>query len=92
MDEGMGKASLLRTLIRGIVDRYTPKDVAIVLVDHRKGLLGFSTTDHLLAYAVAPDQFAAMMIDIRAALAKRVAALRNGPRGGAVVRQRLHDQ
>ncbi len=80
MDEGMGKASLLRTLIRGIVDRY-PKDVAIVLVDHRKGLLGFSTTDHLLAYAVAPDQFAAMMVDIRAALTKRVAALRNGPRG-----------
>src|SRR5205807_9982821 len=52
-DGESGKTNLLRTIVRGIVTHYTPKEAVILLVDYRRTMLGFINTEHLLSYAVS---------------------------------------
>ncbi|KOV87288.1 secretion protein EccC [Nocardia sp. NRRL S-836] len=49
-DADSGKTTFLRTLARRIVDTYTPDQARVVLVDHRRGLLGEVPRSHLAAY------------------------------------------
>jgi uncharacterized protein YjbI with pentapeptide repeats len=67
-----GKTTLLRTIVRGIVDRYTDKEAVILLVDFRRGMPGFLDTQHLLAYAVSAAQLKGMLVDVRNSLTKRL--------------------
>ncbi len=55
-DRECGKTTLLRAWMRGIERRYTPEQARIVLIDYRKKLLEFSRSEHLLTYAVTPEQ------------------------------------
>ncbi len=74
-DRECGKTTLLRTWMRGLMQRYTPEQARVLLVDYRKTLLEFQRSEHLLAYASTPDQAleAAKQLDI--AMEKRVAGM-----------------
>lgn len=67
-----GKTSLLRTIVRGITTRYTPKEALILLVDYRRTMLGFLDSGHLLEYAVSADQLRGNVNDVCNALKKRL--------------------
>ncbi len=50
-DAQCGKTNLLRLIARSLVERYTPDEARIMMVDYRRGLLGVIGGDHLLEYA-----------------------------------------
>ncbi|BCB76262.1 type VII secretion protein EccC [Phytohabitans flavus] len=50
-DAECGKTNLLRLIVRSIVERYTPAEAKLAIVDYRRGLLGVVEGDHLLDYA-----------------------------------------
>ncbi|MEU6267909.1 type VII secretion protein EccCb [Saccharopolyspora shandongensis] len=71
-ERGSGRTTLLRTIIRGITERYSPQEALIMLVDYRRTLLGFLTTEHLAAYVITPDQLRSHVEDVIPALRKRM--------------------
>jgi DNA segregation ATPase FtsK/SpoIIIE, S-DNA-T family len=71
-DGESGKTNLLRTIVRGIVNSYTPKEALILLVDYRRTMLGFINTDHLLSYAVSGNQLQGMVKDVRGSMEGRL--------------------
>ncbi|MBC6451424.1 type VII secretion protein EccCb [Actinokineospora xionganensis] len=71
-DNESGKTNLLRTITRGITDRYSPKEAVILMVDFRRTMLGFVKEQHLIGYAVSANQLESMIKDVRASLAKRL--------------------
>ncbi|WP_460393698.1 type VII secretion protein EccCa [Actinophytocola sediminis] len=72
MDGESGKTNLLRTIVRGITERYTPKQAVIILVDYRRTMLGFVESDHLLSYAVSSNQLGGIIGDVRKSMVKRL--------------------
>jgi S-DNA-T family DNA segregation ATPase FtsK/SpoIIIE len=70
-DGESGKTNLLRVLLRGFQRRYRPEQLGIVLVDHRRGLLGAVRDDYLLGYCAAPDQAAAVIRELAASIGQR---------------------
>jgi S-DNA-T family DNA segregation ATPase FtsK/SpoIIIE len=71
-DGESGKTNLLRTIVRGIMDRYSEDEVVILMVDYRRTMLGFINTNHLLGYAVSSNQLMDMMKDVVGSLKKRL--------------------
>lgn len=67
-----GKTTLVRTILRGIVERHTPAEALILLVDYRRASLGYVATEHLLAYAVSHVQLSSMLEDVRESLQRRL--------------------
>ncbi|CRK59985.1 FtsK/SpoIIIE family protein, putative EssC component of Type VII secretion system [Alloactinosynnema sp. L-07] len=67
-----GKTNLIRNIVRGIMDRYTPQEAVILLVDYRRTMLGFIDTNHLLGYAVSSNQLNDMVKDVRGSMLKRL--------------------
>lgn len=67
-----GKTNLLRAVVRGIVDRYTDTEAVVMLVDLRRGLLGYLDTKHLLAYAMTGPQLTSMIADVTKSLRQRL--------------------
>ena len=48
-----GKTSVLRTIIKGISEAYTPQQARMLVVDYRRTLLGQIPDSHLLSYCAA---------------------------------------
>jgi len=71
-DGESGKTNLLRCIVRSVVDRHTPEQARIILVDYRRTMLGFVTTEHMIGYAVSAASLQAMMADVRGSLTKRL--------------------
>jgi S-DNA-T family DNA segregation ATPase FtsK/SpoIIIE len=71
-DGESGKTNLLRTIVRGIVERYTPRQARIVLVDYRRTMLGFVTSEYLIGYAVSGAALTKMVDDIKGSLTRRL--------------------
>ncbi|HEY0494109.1 MAG TPA: type VII secretion protein EccCa [Kutzneria sp.] len=67
-----GKTNLLRTIVRGIMTRYTTSEAVILLVDYRRTMLGFVNTDHLLSYVVSANQLGDTINDIKNSLKGRL--------------------
>ncbi|MET0237767.1 MAG: type VII secretion protein EccCb [Kibdelosporangium sp.] len=67
-----GKTNLLRTIVRGLVTRYSEDRVVILLVDYRRSMLGLIETSHLLGYAATAGQLDEMMKDVSSSLRKRL--------------------
>jgi DNA segregation ATPase FtsK/SpoIIIE, S-DNA-T family len=84
-DGESGKTNLLRVIVRGIVDRYTPQQARIILVDYRRTMLGFVTTEHMIGYAVSVTALTQMMADVKDSLARRLP-------GSDVTQQQLRDR
>ena len=64
------------------MDRYTPKQAAIIVVDYRRGLLDVVTGEHLLGYAGSEPTLTASVGDVAKAHA-RPAARADGHLGPA---------
>ncbi len=84
-DGETGKTALLRLLLKGITERYTPEQARIVIGDYRRALLGQVTTPHLLEYAAAQPALQSFLGDIRGAMDRRIP-------GPDVTQQQLRDR
>ena len=84
-DGESGKTNLLRTIARGIVDRCTPEQARIVIVDYRRTLLGFVESEHLLEYGVSADVLSPIISDVQRCLRTRLP-------GAGVTQQQLRDR
>lgn len=71
-DAESGKTTLLRLLARGIASRFTPDEARIVVVDYRRGLLGFVPKSHLIGYTSSPENTAAAADEVAASLRRRL--------------------
>jgi S-DNA-T family DNA segregation ATPase FtsK/SpoIIIE len=71
-DAESGKTALLRLVAHGIVTRLTPEQARIVVVDHRRSLLGAVPGSHLIGYASTPEQTAASARSLEESLRKRL--------------------
>jgi len=71
-DGESGKTNLLRTIVRGVVDRYSPQQARMILVDYRRTMLGLVTTEHLIGYAVTAPALTQMMADVKGSLTRRL--------------------
>ncbi|MFE9654047.1 type VII secretion protein EccCa [Micromonospora sp. NPDC006431] len=52
-DAECGKSSFLRALATSIVNRFTPEQARVILVDYRRSLIGTIETAHLIGYGTA---------------------------------------
>jgi S-DNA-T family DNA segregation ATPase FtsK/SpoIIIE len=66
-----GKTSVLRTLIQGISEAYTPAQARILAVDYRRALLGAVPESHRLAYCAAAPAVQSVVAEVRPFLEKR---------------------
>jgi len=71
-DGETGKTALLRLLLKGITEQYTPEQARIVIGDYRRTLLGQVTTPHLLEYAAAQPALQSFLGDIRGSMERRI--------------------
>jgi S-DNA-T family DNA segregation ATPase FtsK/SpoIIIE len=71
-DSESGKTNLLRVLLRGLTDRYSPKEAKIVLVDYRRTLLGVVSQDHLMGYAASARQLDEFVTGVRNVMNRRL--------------------
>ncbi|MFW0784409.1 type VII secretion protein EccCa [Gordonia sp. CPCC 206044] len=67
-----GKTNLLRTIVSGLTRATSPDDVKILLVDHRRTMLGVVGSDHLAGYASSATVTASMTEDLVRYLAMRL--------------------
>lgn len=71
-DSGGGKTTLLRTLAHGIAARWTPDRARIVVVDHRRTLLGGIPQSHLLAHTSTAQATTDACAEIAGSLGRRL--------------------
>jgi DNA segregation ATPase FtsK/SpoIIIE, S-DNA-T family len=71
-DAESGKTNLLRLVARGVVERYLPEEARIVVIDHRRGLLGFVPPSHLIGHASTPEDTAAAAARVAGSLRRRL--------------------
>ena len=71
-DVESGKTTLLRTIVRGLVENGRPADTKILLVDYRRSLLGEVSGNHLAAYATSAQQAEPLVQELAGVLAGRV--------------------
>ncbi len=83
-DGESGKTTLLRTIARGIVERATPEQARIVIVNYRRTMLGFVESDHLLEYGMSADVLTPIISEVQRSLRKRLP-------GPGLTQQQLRD-
>ncbi|MEC3982623.1 type VII secretion protein EccCa [Amycolatopsis sp. H20-H5] len=71
-DADSGKTSFLRVLARRIADSYAPDQARMILVDHRRTLLGEIGSEHLLGYGTDLTTTKDLMVDAAKAMAERL--------------------
>ncbi|GAA3245650.1 type VII secretion protein EccC [Pseudonocardia petroleophila] len=79
-DAESGKTTLLRLLARGIVERFRPAEARIVVVDHRRTLLGAVPDSHLIGHTSTPDATADAVREVASSLRRRLPGPDVGPR------------
>ncbi|MEU6642735.1 type VII secretion protein EccCa [Saccharomonospora sp. NPDC046836] len=60
-DTESGKTTFLRALARAITDTYDPRQARVIVVDHRRGLLGDVESEHLIGYGTDRDSTSLLM-------------------------------
>ncbi|MEO6703145.1 MAG: type VII secretion protein EccC, partial [Jatrophihabitantaceae bacterium] len=71
-DVESGKTTLLRSIARGIMDRYHEDEAAIIVVDYRRGLLDVVGGRHLLGYAGSEPVLAGLISEVVQAMRARI--------------------
>jgi S-DNA-T family DNA segregation ATPase FtsK/SpoIIIE len=71
-DAESGKTNFLRVLARRIVTSYRPEQARVVLIDHRRALLGDLTTDHLIGYGTDRPSTNLLMREAARSMAERM--------------------
>ena len=78
-DAACGKSSLLRLIARGLAARHPPDEVALLVVDLRRGLLDLTALPNLTTYACTATAVAQAMDELRRQLEERSAAGASAP-------------
>jgi DNA segregation ATPase FtsK/SpoIIIE, S-DNA-T family len=73
-DAGCGKSSLLRLLANGLAARHPPDEVALLVVDLRRGLLDLTGLPNLIGHACSTTTVAQAVDHLRRELEDRTAA------------------
>ena len=63
-DGESGKTTFLRTVVHGVMGRWSAAEARILLVDYRRTLLGEVPPEHLAGYAASADQLEAYLGDL----------------------------
>jgi S-DNA-T family DNA segregation ATPase FtsK/SpoIIIE len=84
-DGESGKTNLLRTIAQGIVERCTPEQARIIIVDYRRTMLGAVESEHLIGYGMSADVLTPMITDVHNSMRKRLP-------GAGVTQQQLRDR
>ncbi|GIJ55961.1 type VII secretion protein EccCa [Virgisporangium aurantiacum] len=71
-DAECGKSTFLRDLAHRLIDRYSPAEARIVVVDHRRSLLGVVPETHRAGYGSSADSTAAIAREVAKAMRARV--------------------
>jgi S-DNA-T family DNA segregation ATPase FtsK/SpoIIIE len=71
-DANSGKTAFLRLLARRIVDSHAPSEARVILVDHRRGLLGEIQSEHLLGYGTDRTTTTRLIAETARAVAERL--------------------
>ncbi|WP_054055939.1 type VII secretion protein EccCa [Alloactinosynnema sp. L-07] len=71
-DTQSGKTAFLRTLAHRIMGAYQPSEARIMLVDHRRGLLGEIGDDYLLGYGTNDSHSAGLLAEVAEAMTNRL--------------------
>jgi S-DNA-T family DNA segregation ATPase FtsK/SpoIIIE len=71
-DGESGKTNTLRTFLLGLMARRSPKQVQVLVVDYRRGLLGTVPPDYLLGYAGAEPAAVAQLVETAQVLTRRL--------------------
>ncbi|MEU4603386.1 type VII secretion protein EccCa [Kribbella sp. NPDC023972] len=71
-DVSAGKSSFLRTVARRVRQTYTPQQARLLVIDHRRSLLGGVEGEHLIGYGTNHQSSAALIADACQALAERI--------------------
>jgi S-DNA-T family DNA segregation ATPase FtsK/SpoIIIE len=79
-DAGCGKTTLLRGVITGLTDRYTPDELVIAVLDSRGGLRDACPDAYLGGYASSSTEARALSTAIAEELAKRRETRATAPR------------
>jgi S-DNA-T family DNA segregation ATPase FtsK/SpoIIIE len=74
-DRECGKTTFLRTWLRGLMQRYTPEQAKVFLVDYRKTLSEFQRSEHVFAYTSTPDQTLEVAARLDAEMGRREAEI-----------------
>ncbi len=71
-DVESGKTSVLRTIVRGITDRYSPKQARILCLDYRRGLLGAVPDSHAAGSGATAKTSVPLVAGVVEVLAERL--------------------
>jgi S-DNA-T family DNA segregation ATPase FtsK/SpoIIIE len=71
-DTECGKSNLLRVIAEAVVDRYTPEQARLIVIDYRRSLLDVADTEHRIGYAASSSAAASLINDATEALVKRL--------------------
>lgn len=71
-DTECGKSNLMKTIIGGLLDRYTPAQAKLVFLDYRRALLDTADTEHRIGYAASSTAAASLVKDVVGALKARL--------------------
>lgn len=71
-DAESGKTALLRLVAHGVVTAFAPEAARIVVVDHRRTLLGVVPDTHLIGYTSTPDATAVAAREVADSLRTRL--------------------
>ncbi len=84
-DGECGKTNLLRTIARGIVERCSPEQARIIVVDYRRTMLGFLNSEHLIGYGMSAEALISIVSDVQRSMRQRLP-------GPGVTQQQLRDR
>lgn len=71
-DTAAGKSGFLRTLARRVQETYTPEQARLLVIDHRRSLLGGVEGEHLLGFGTNHQATTALVNDVCGALTERL--------------------
>jgi S-DNA-T family DNA segregation ATPase FtsK/SpoIIIE len=71
-DAESGKSAFLRAMGRRIAEQYPSRQARIIVLDHRRSLLGAVTSDHLIGYGTSSETSRAIVSEVCDVLRKRL--------------------
>ncbi|MGC7097358.1 type VII secretion protein EccCa [Amycolatopsis lurida] len=71
-DTESGKTTFLRTVARAITDSYEPRGARVIIIDHRRGLLGDVTSEHLIGYGTDRESTTRLMMMVAEEMTARL--------------------
>jgi S-DNA-T family DNA segregation ATPase FtsK/SpoIIIE len=71
-DAESGKTTFLRGLATTVMARFTPEEARIILVDHRRGLIGLADREHVTGYGSAAGKTEELIASVAEAMRRRL--------------------